>query len=86
MLECPLYNPIRDKFSLLFQNVVLGSLESFFKLDQQDDISLYLTEATALRHSRELVGFEPSWCAFNPISLFGFPDFKNQIYFISFHA
>ena len=30
VLECPLYNPIRDKFSSLFENVVLGSLKSFF--------------------------------------------------------
>jgi hypothetical protein len=52
MLECPLHNFIRDKFALLFENVVLGSLESFFQLDQQFDISLYLTEAAALRHSR----------------------------------
>ena len=32
------------------------SLKSFFLLDQQVDISLYLTKTTALCHSRELVG------------------------------
>ena len=60
VLECPLYNSIRDKFQSLFENVVLGSLKSFFQLDHQVDISLYLTEATALRHSRELAGLTPS--------------------------
>ena len=59
MLECPLYNPIRDKFPSIFKNVVLGSLKSFFH-DHQVDISLYLTEATALRHSRELASLKPS--------------------------
>jgi len=49
VLECPLYKPIRDKFPILFENVVLGSLESFFQLDHQVDISLYLMEATALK-------------------------------------
>ena len=52
MLEYPLYNPIRDKFPSLFENVVPGNLKSFFKLDQQVDISLYLTEATTLCHSK----------------------------------
>ena len=49
MLECPLYNSIRDKFQSLFENVVLGSLKSFFQLDHQHDISLYVIEATALQ-------------------------------------
>ena len=29
VLECPLYNSIRDNFQSLFENVVLGSLKSF---------------------------------------------------------
>ena len=33
ILECPLYNPIRDKFPSLFKNVVPRSLKSFFQLD-----------------------------------------------------
>ena len=60
MLECPLYNPIRDKFPSIFENVVLGSLQSFFQLDQRVNISLFLTEATALYHSRELTSLKPS--------------------------
>ena len=60
VLECPLYNPIRDKFPSLFENVVLGNLKSFFEFDHQVDNSLYLTEATALYHSRELAGVKPS--------------------------
>ena len=51
VLWCPLYNSIRDRFSFLFQNVSLGSLESFFQLDHQVDISLYLIKATALCYS-----------------------------------
>jgi hypothetical protein len=34
------------------ENVVLGSLESFVPLNHQVDKSVYLTEATAPRHSR----------------------------------
>ena len=56
MLERPLYNLIRDKFHSLFEKVVLGDLESLFQLDHQLDISMYLTEATTLRFSRELAG------------------------------
>ena len=59
MLRCPLYNPIRDKFLSLFENVVLKSLESFFQWDHQIDISPYLTEAIALHHSRELASLKP---------------------------
>ena len=60
MLECPPYKPIRDKFPSLFENVVLGKLKTFFRLDHQVDISMYHTGATALCHSRELVGLKPS--------------------------
>ena len=56
----PYIHPIRDKCSSLYENVVLGSLKSFFHLDHQVDINLYLMEATTLRHSKELVGFKPS--------------------------
>jgi hypothetical protein len=30
VLECPLYNFIKDKFQSLFEKVVIGSLKSFF--------------------------------------------------------
>ena len=43
MLECPLYIPIRDKFSLVFENVVPRILKSLFQINHQVDISLYLT-------------------------------------------
>ena len=60
VLESPLYNLFRDKFPSLFENIILESLESFFQLDQQVDISIYLTEVTALCHSRELACLKPS--------------------------
>jgi hypothetical protein len=65
----PLYNPIRDKFHSLFENVLLGSLKSFLQLNHQVDISLYLTEAMALCHSRHLVGLTPSQSTLSPCSL-----------------
>jgi hypothetical protein len=34
----------------LFENVGLGSLESFFHFDHQVNISFYLMESTTLRH------------------------------------
>ena len=82
MLGCPLYNPIRDMYSSLFEKVVPKSLKPFFQLDQQVNIILYLEEATALHHSCKLAGLKPSWCIFSCSSLFGFLDFK--INFISF--
>ena len=60
VLECPLNNPIRDKFPSRFENVVPRSLKCFFRRDQQVNTSLYLTEATALHHSRELTGLKSS--------------------------
>ena len=79
-----LYNLIRNKFSSLCKSVVLGSFRSFFQLNHQVDISLYLTEATALRHSREVVGLEPSWCTFNFISFFDALNFKINILSLHF--
>ena len=49
-LECPLFNPIKDVFPSIFENVVPWSLKSFFQLDHQVDINLYLMEATTLYH------------------------------------
>ena len=34
MLECPFYNPNRDKFPSLLENIVSRSLKPFFQLDQ----------------------------------------------------
>ena len=48
VLECPSHNPIRDKIPSIFENVVPKNLKSFFQLDHQVDISLYLTETTVL--------------------------------------
>ena len=64
MLICPMYKPIRDRFPLLLEDVVLGSLKFyfiyFFQLDHQLHISLFLTETHALRHSRESTSLKPS--------------------------
>ena len=38
VLECLLYNPIKDNFPSLFDNVVLGSLKYIFQLADQVDI------------------------------------------------
>ena len=54
----PYNKPIRDKFPSQFENVILGSLKSFFQLEHQVDICL--TKATALYHSKQLVCLEPS--------------------------
>ena len=60
MLECPIYIPITHKFPSLSENVVLGSLKSFFQSDQQVNISLYLKEASTLRHSKKLIDLKSS--------------------------
>ena len=78
VLERPLHKSIRDEFPSLFENVIIGNPKSFFQMDHQVSISLYLTEATALRHSKELAGLKPSWCTFRfIISFLDFLDFKN---------
>jgi hypothetical protein len=64
VLECPLYDPIRDKCPSLFEKVVLGRLKSFFQSDQQVNIKLYLTKGIALCHSRALAGSKPSMMYF----------------------
>lgn len=38
MLECLLYDPIRDKLPLLLENEVLGNLKYSIQLDHQVDI------------------------------------------------
>ena len=86
LLEWPLYNPFRDKFPSLFENVLLGSLKSFVQINQQVNVSLYVTEATALCHYRELIGLKPSSCTFIPINLFGFPDYKINFISFSYHT
>ena len=47
-------------FPSIVENAVLWSLKSFFQSGHEVDIRLYLTEATALRHSKELAGLKPS--------------------------
>ena len=82
VLECPLYNPTRDKFTSLFENEVLESLKSFFNhAHKLMSISIYLTKATALHQIEDLTGLKSSWRTFNLVSLLSFPDFK--IYSIS---
>ena len=89
VLEYPLvYNSIRDKFQSLSQNVVLGNLKSFFQLDHQAYIGLYVTEpphSTTLRNYP--VWNEPAQYAFSPghYKSFGFPA-DSRINFISFHS
>ena len=39
VVECPLYNFIRDRFSFMLQHVVLSSLKCFFQLDHQVDFN-----------------------------------------------
>jgi hypothetical protein len=59
---------IRDKSPSLLENVILGSLKSFFQSNNHVDISLYLKEAIMLRYSRELANLKQSRCTFTPIS------------------
>ena len=80
VLKCPLYNSNRAEFHSIFENVELGSLKSILQLDHQVIISLYLTEATALCHSRELGSLTPSWWIVSRINLMA------SLHSISFHS
>ena len=55
------------KVSSLFENVVLGSLKSYFQVEHQHDNNIYLTKVKALHHSRESTGWKLLWC--NLVSL-----------------
>ena len=81
VFKCPLCNLLEISFHhylLLFENVVPGSLKSFFQLNLQVEICLYLTEATALHHSRELICLKPDLLSI-PLAL---PGLWNQFHFI----
>jgi hypothetical protein len=56
LLECPIYK-LQWSLGLLETILEIGSLKSSFQSDPQDDISLYLTGASALHYPRE---FGPS--------------------------
>ena len=76
VLNYPLYNYIRDKFSSLFQNDVEGSLKSCFQSDHQVDITLYLTDATAIHYSREIPFCYHLDVLFKSPEPFPLPDFR----------
>ena len=69
VLEYPLNNPITIELIISIWVRSLGNLKSFFHLSHQVDISIYLIEATAVFHSRELASLTPICCPFIPISL-----------------
>ena len=54
-----------------------GGHVTSFQLDQQVDISLYITEATALRHSREFSWFDTIVFTFSSISFLAFWTLKS---------
>jgi hypothetical protein len=64
-----MYSPIRDKFPSIFENVVLGIMKPFFQSNHQVDVSLYLTHANVLCHSRELASLKASYSTFSPVGL-----------------
>lgn len=59
MLECTLYNSVRNTFRSLYENVVLGSLKYVIHLHHRVDTNLYPTEATTLYYFKDLVGLTP---------------------------
>lgn len=83
VLECPLYNPISCKFSSLFENVVLGSLESFFQSDRQVNGSLYLMKAIALQPLQDISRFETIIPYFQSPLAFWLPGLQNRFHFIA---
>ena len=85
LCECPLYTSIIDKFQPLFEKVISGCLESFFEVDHQVDIGLYLMEATALAsQTKESPGLTRSWCTLNPVSLSASQTPKSIYIFMTF--
>ena len=56
----PYMTLLEISFYHLLESIVPWSLKFFLQLHHQVDISIYLTEATAVHHSRELAGLKPS--------------------------
>ena len=56
--DVPYKTPIEDEFPSLCKHVVLVSLKPFIHLYHQVNINLYLTEATALHHSKKSTGLK----------------------------
>ena len=75
VLECPQYNLTGYMFPSLFKNVILENLESFFQLDHQIDISLYLMKAMLLHAT---IPFETISMYFQSHWPFGFPWILNE--------
>lgn len=67
-MNAPCITPIRDIIFIIIWERSANEPQVFFQPDQQIDISLYPTEATTFRHSRELASLKPSWCDFSPTS------------------
>ena len=87
VFECSQYNPVKDKFPSLFENVVLGSLESLFESNHQLTlVSISRRLLHVPHHSRELVGLKPSRCTFNPTSLSAFYTLNLTSNSTSFHC
>lgn len=61
---------------------MLGSLKSFFPLDHEVETSLYLMEATARRHPRELANLTPSLYILLTPQAFCLPWLWNQFHYI----
>ena len=85
VLECPLYNRIRNKFPSLFENAVPRSLKSSFQLDQQVNISLALSHRGHRTSPLSRINwFETILMYFQSHQPFRLPGLSNQFHFVSF--
>lgn len=79
VLKCPLYNSVGDRFSSIFQDVVLDNLKSFFQKDKKL-ILAFISRTIALHYSRELSSLSPSQCTCCLISLLAFQTLKSILF------
>ena len=58
VLECPLYNLIKDKIPSLFEKCTLKE-PRVFQVSHQVDITIYLPWVTTLHHYKKTSGLKP---------------------------
>ena len=77
---------MKQHFQFKHVSTLLGSLESFFQVDHQVDVSRDLIDTTAVCHSKELVRLMPFYCTFSPICFVWLLGLQMQFHFIPFHS
>ena len=78
--------PLEIKIQPLFGKAVWRTLKSFFQLDHQVDMSLYLTKTTTLHQSKKISWFDIAMLYLQSNKSFGFTDSKSDFISLGPHT